>query len=186
MWNETLQWVSDNAGLVFSGSLLVLAVGSVLGVAAYDRRASIKAYWEHRRSIRIQRGLLMGKRKKTERQAYLKQMLADVLTHGFEEAWFAGKVTVEEKNAIYRAIGKTHNIPDLIPVMTNAQLKSAIKGRRAHGGGVTAGPAQDKPAWGERNDPPVPPVETKPASDNVVQAAKRFGAKALGKLKRTA
>lgn len=184
MWTDILLWVSDNAATVALVSALMLCIGAVVGVAAYDRRASIKAYWDHRRAIRIQRGLLMGKKKQVERKAYLKQLLGDVITHGLEEAWFAGKVTVEEKNSMYRAIGKTHGIPDLIPVMTQAQLKSATKARRARGDGVTAGPAQEKPAWGESDTSQADLLAKKvPASDNVIQAAKKFGAKALSKLK---
>lgn len=184
MWKETiLPWVLDNVATVSLSTLLVLCVGCVVGAAAYDRRASIKAYWEHRRSIRIQRGLVMGRKKQVERRAYIKQMLADVITHGFEEAWFAGKVTREEANAVYRAIGKTHGIPDLLPHLTQAQLKSAIKGRKTKGGGVTAGPVQEHPAWGDTPKPATAPVTTE---GNVVQAAKRFGAKALARIQKTA
>ena len=185
MWKTALaEWVLDNALTVFLSTLLVLCVLTVVGAAAYDRRASIKAYWEHRRSIRIQRGLVMGRKKQVERRAYIKQMLGDIITHGFEEAWFAGKVTREEANAVYRAIGKTHGIPDLLPHLTPEQLKSAIKGRKARGGGVTTGPAQEHPAWGETPKPPATaPVTT---DGNVVNAAKRFGAKALARLQKTA
>lgn len=191
MWNYTIEWVSENAGLVFALSVLTLCVGSVAGYWVYDRRASVKAYWEHRRTIRIQRGLLMGKKKQVERRAYLKQLLGDVITHGLEEAWFAGKLTAEEKNSLYRAIGKTHGIHDLIPVMTPEQLKSAIKGRRARGDGISAGPIQEHPADGGRPatasasaptataPPPVPA-----SGGNVIQAAKKFGAKALSKLQK--
>lgn len=178
MWNTTTEWVLDNAGTVFLSALIVLCIVSVIGAAAYDRRASIKAYWEHRRSIRIQRGLVMGRKKKAERQAYVKQLLADVVTHGFEEAWFAGKVTRDEANNIYRALAKTHGIPDLLPHLTPEALKSAIKGRRSRG---EPGPAQEHPAWG---DPPATPAaKTATTTDgNVINAAKRFGAKALAKL----
>lgn len=183
MWTTLLAWVLDNAGMVLVSTLLVLCVVSVLCAAAYDRRASIKAYWEHRRSIRIQRGLVMGRKKQLERRAYIKQMLGDIITHGFEEAWFAGKVTREEANAVYRAIGKTHGIPDLLPHLTPAQLKAAIKGRKTRGDGVTAGPVQEHPSWGDTPKPTAAPVSSE---GNVVQAAKRFGAKALTKLKKTA
>ena len=123
----------------------------------------------------------MGRKKKAERQAYVKQMLADIVTHGFEEAWFAGKVTRDEANNIYRALAKTHGIPDLLPHLTPEQLKSAIKGRRARGSGS---PAQEHPAWGD--DPPATPVAPTAAATNgnVINAAKRFGAKALAKLQK--
>ena len=91
MWNTTLEWVSDNSGLVFASTLLVLCVVLVLGVAAYDRRASIKAYWEHRRSIRIQRGLVMGRKNKAEREAYLKQVFG-----GYRHYWLRGSLVCRE------------------------------------------------------------------------------------------
>ena len=182
MWNTTLEWVSDNAGLVFLSTIIVLCVGSVLGVAAYDRRASIKAYWEHRRSIRIQRGLVMGRKNKAKREAYLKGLWGDAITEFGEEAFFAGKMTREEVNAFYRAIGKTHNMPDLLPYLSPEQVKSAIKGRRARG---IPSPAQEHPAWGHPPTASATPAAT-PASANVINAAKRFGAKALAKLKKTA
>lgn len=181
-------WISSNIGdplsvsLAFSISLCVLVV---LGFALYDRRQSIKKYFEHRREVRVQRGLLMGKKKKTERQAFVKGLLADVITNGIEEAWFAGKITREEANALYRMIGKTHGIPDLIPVMSSEQVKSAIKGRRARGVNT---PAQEQPNWG---DPPAVVADPSYPSDNkaanVINAKKRFGAKALALLdKKTA
>lgn len=192
MWNTSLVWVSDNAGLVFASTTLVLCGVLIGGVMAWDRRASFKAYWEHRRTIRIQRGLVMGRKKNADRKAYIKGLFADVITHGLEEAWFAGKVTRDEVNALYRAIGKTHNIPDLIPLLTPAALKSAIKGRKENGGGVTAGPAQEHPADGGRPataSASAPAATTTAAVEdktNVIQAAKKFGAKALAKLQKTA
>jgi hypothetical protein len=182
VWNTTLEWVSDNALTVSLSSLLVLCVLSVIGVAAYDRRASIKAYWEHRRTIRIQRGLVMGRKNKAKRDAYLKGLWGEAITEYGEEAFFSGKMTREEVNAFYRAIGKTHNMPDLLPYLSPEQVKSAIKGRRAHG---IPSPAQEHPAWG---DPPAAPVAKAAATTdgNVINAAKRFGAKALAKLKKTA
>lgn len=122
----------------------------------------------------------MGRKKSADRKAYVKGLFGDVITHGLEEAWFAGKITREEVNALYRAIGKTHNIPDLLPVMDPAQVKASIKGRRARGVNT---PNQEHPAWG---DPPAAPTPPAPASDNVIQAARRFGAKAIAKLKRPA
>lgn len=180
MWKDTLMWVSDNAGLIFSASILVLAVGSVLCVAAYDRRASIRAYFEHRRTIRIQRGLVMGRKKNADRKAYLKGRWSDGLTDFGEKEWMEGRQTREEVNSAYRMFGKTHNMPDLLPHLTAEQLKSAIKGRRSRG---APGPAQEKPAWG---DPPAPVTAAAPAGDNVIHAAKKFGAKALAKLQKTA
>lgn len=187
MWNTTIMlWVSDNAGAVFAGTLLVLCVATVIGVAVYDRRASIKAYWEHRRTIRIQRGLVMGRKKNADRKAYVKGTWADIITHGGETAFFEGRLTRDEVNDGYRMFGKTHNIPDLIPVFAPEALKAAIRGRRARGIGTSASPAQEKPAWG---DPPVAPPTTAAVVDdktNVIQAAKKFGAKALAKLQKTA
>lgn len=133
----------------------------------------------------------MGRKKNAERKAYVKGTWADIITHGGETAFFEGRLTRDEVNEGYRMFGKTHNMPDLIAVMTPPQLKSAIKGRRARGGGVTAGPAQEHPADGGRPAtasasapaaaPPTPAVET-----NVIQAAKKFGAKALAKLQKSA
>jgi len=80
VWKDILSGVSDNAGLVFTVTILVLCIGTVLGVAAYDRRASIKAYWAHRQAIRIQRGLVMGRKKNSERQAYIKGRWCDGIT----------------------------------------------------------------------------------------------------------
>jgi len=119
----------------------------------------------------------MGKKKKADRLAYLRGRWGDGITEFGENEFLEGRQTREEVNAFYRAIGKTHNIPDLVPVMTNAQLKSAIKGRRSRGGGITAGPAQDNPAWGTTDDQP------KTATANVINATKRFGEKALKRLK---
>lgn len=193
MWNDTLQWVSLNAGVVFASTLLVLCAVSIIGVAAYDRRASIKAYWEHRRTIRIQRGLVMGRKKNADRKAYLKGRWVDIITNGGEAEWHEGRMTREEVNDGYRMFGKTHGMPDLIPVLTPEALKSAIKGRRARGGGVTAGPAQEHPTDGGRpaTASAAAPAATKTGAvvddqTNVVQIAKKFGAKALAKLKKTA
>lgn len=169
----------DNPGGTALIALTALGCLAALGFFVYDRRASVKAYLEHRRTIRIQRGLAMGKKKKLERQASIKQKLADFVTNGFEEAWFKGEVTREEADAVYRMIGKTHGIPDLLPHLTAAQVKKAIKTRRAHGINT---PAQEQPAWG---DPPSPTNDKKSGVSNVVDAAKRFGAKALA-LKKTA
>lgn len=122
----------------------------------------------------------MGRKQKADRQAYVKGLLGDVITNGLEEAWFAGKISEEERNACYRMIGKTHGIPDLLPHMTPAALKSLIKGRRSRG---IASPAQENPAWGDnpskKDDPP-----SKTAT--VINATKRFGEKALSRLKNTA
>jgi hypothetical protein len=167
--------------MVFVSAVIALCIVLVLGVAAYDRRASIKAYWEHRRTIRIQRGLVMGRKNKAKREAYLKGLWGEAITEFGEEAFFAGKMTREEVNSFYRAIGKTHGMPDLLPYLTPEQVKSAIKGRRARG---IPSPAQEKPAWGD--DPPAATASTTPADGNVINAAKRFGAKALAKLKKTA
>lgn len=192
MWNTTITWVSDNAGVVFACTVIVLCIVSVLVVAAFDRRASIKAYWEHRRNIRIQRGLVMGRKKNADRKAYVKGRWADIITEGGEKAFFEGSLTRDEVNDGYRMFGKTHNMPDLIAVMTPPQLKSAIKGRRARGGGVTAGPAQEHPADGGRPSTAsasAPAATTTAAVEdktNVIQAAKAFGAKARAKLLKTA
>lgn len=184
MWNTATAWVLDNAALFFAGTLLVLCVVSVSGVAAYDRRASIRAYWEHRRSIRIQRGLVMGRKKAADRKAYLKGRWADGITEFGEKEWFEGRMTREEVNSGYRMFGKTHNMPDLLPHLTSEQLKSAIRGRRSRG---APGPAQEKPAWGDAPVDKTDAPTTEPANgSNVVQAAKRFGAKALSKLQKTA
>lgn len=147
----------------------ILAVGAGL---AWDRRASIKAYMEHRRQIRIQRGLAMGKKKKAERQAFVKQSLAEIVTDGFEELWFKGRITREEVNAVYRMLAKTHHIPDLLPHLTPEQVKKAIKLRRSHGVNT---PAQEKPAWG---DSPAVPIDKNSGGSNVIDM-KKFGAKAL-------
>jgi len=178
-------WISSNIGDPLTVSLtlsIALCVAVVLGFAVYDRRASVKKYLEHRREVRIQRGLLMGKKKKAERQAFVKGLLADTITNGLEEAWFAGKITREEADACYRMIGKTHHIPDLLPVMSPEQVKSAIKGRRARGVNT---PAQEQPAWGE---PPAVVADTSYPSNNkagnVINAKKRFGAKALALLEK--
>lgn len=174
-------WINvmvDNPGVTALTAITTLGVLAAIGFFIYDRRASVKAYLEHRRSIRIQRGLAMGKKKKAERQAFVKQSVADILTDGFEELWLAGKVTREEVNSVYRMIAKTHHIPDLLPVLTPEQVKKAIKIRRAHGVNT---PGQEKPAWG---DPPSTTNDEKSGVSNVVDAAKRFGAKALA-LKKT-
>lgn len=195
MWNTTavIVWVSDNAGLVFASTILVLCVGLVGGVMAWDRRASIKAYWEHRRTIRIQRGLVMGRKKNADRKAYLKGRWSDIITDAGETEWLEGRQTREEVNAFYRAIGKTHNMPDLVPVLTKEQLKSAIKGRKSHGGGCTAGPAQEHPMDGGRPatasaSAPAATPSTAAVDDktNIIQAAKAFGAKARARLLKTA
>lgn len=191
MWNTTIVWVSDNAGLVFMGALLALCIGSVTGAVVWDRRASIKAYLEHRQAIRVQRGLVMGRKKQTERKAYLKGRWCDGITDFGETEFLEGRQTREEVNQFYRAIGKTHNMPDLLPYLSAEQVKSAIKGRRARGGGVTAGPAQEHPADGGRPataSASAPAATSAPTPDevNVIQAAKRFGAKALAKLQKTA
>lgn len=178
--DQLVSWTSENAMAIGLSTIIALCLGAVAFAVVWDRRASIRKYLEHRREVRIQRGLLMGKKKKAERQSFLKQLLADVVTDGFEEAWLRGKVTREEANNIYRAIGKTHGIPDLLPHMTPAQLKSAIKGRRARG---LPSPAQEKPAWGE--DPPAADDQPQSAAANVINATKRFGEKALGRLKKT-
>lgn len=124
----------------------------------------------------------MGRKKKSERQAYLKGRWCDGITEFGEKEWHEGRMSRDEVNSGYRMFGKTHNMPDLLPHMTPEMLKSAIKGRRARGSGTSAGPAQEKPAWGESS--PSPPAV---ASDgNVIQATKRFGQKALAKLKKTA
>jgi hypothetical protein len=175
-------WISSNLGdpiLVGWVATIAICIATVIGAAIYDRRASIKKYLEHRRDVRIQRGLLMGKKKRSERQAFVKGVLADAITNGIEEAWFAGKITREEANDCYRMIGKTHHIPDLIPVMTAAQAKSAIKGRRSRGVNT---PAQERPSWGES---PATKIDDKaPApGPNVIDASKAFGAKALARLK---
>lgn len=176
---QYISWLSDNAMAVGLSTIIFLCVAAVLGAVIYDRRDSIQKYRLHRREVRIQRGLLMGKKKKAERQAFLKQRLGDIITDGFEEAWLRGEVTREEVNAIYRAIGKTHNIPDLLPHLTPAQVKSAIKGRRSRG---EPGPAQEKPAWG---DPPSASTgdQLQTAATNVINATKKFGEKALKRLK---
>lgn len=116
----------------------------------------------------------MGRKQRQAREAYLKGKWCDAITEFGENEFFEGRMTREEVNAFYRAIGKTHNMPDLIPVMTPAQLKKIIKLRRAHG---VPSPAQEHPAWGEAPPPPA---------KNVINATKRFGDKALSRLKKTA
>ncbi len=175
--DQYLNWLYENAAAVTVSTIIVLCIAAVFGAVVWDRRSSIQKYLEHRREVRIQRGLLMGKKKKADRLAYLKGRWGDGITEFGENEFLEGRQTREEVNAFYRAIGKTHNIPDLVPVMTNAQLKSAIKGRRSRGGGITAGPAQDNPAWGTTDDQP------KTATANVINATKRFGEKALKRLK---
>jgi hypothetical protein len=177
VWNSFYEWVASNYMTILLVGALVLLVLAVVGVAIYDRRASIKAYLAHRRELRIRRGIAMGRKDKANRQAYVKGLLADAITNGLEEAWFAGKITEEERNDCYRMIGKTHHIPDLLPSLSNATLKAMIKGRRALGNsGGSPAPKQDAPAWGD-----APPVPVR--NDNVIDAKKVFGAKALELLK---
>lgn len=183
MWKDILSWMSDNAGLVFTVTILVLCFGTVLGVAAYDRRASIKAYWAHRRSIRVQRGLVMGRKKNSERQAYIKGRWCDGITDFGEKEFLEGRQTREEVNAFYRAIGKTHKMPDLLPYLSADQVKAAIKGRRSRGTNTVA---QETPAWGPAPGDPAGEKPTEVKDGNVIEAAKRFGAKALAKIKKTA
>ena len=180
-------WISSNIGdpmTVVLAAVITIAVGTVLGFSVYDRRQSIKKYLEHRRDVRIQRGLLMGKKKKAERQSYVRNWLATGLTNLVEEGWFKGEISREEGNEIYRMIGKTHHIPELLPVMSPEQVKSAIKGRRSRGINT---PAQEQPAWGES---PAAKVGKDGEQDdtrraNVINATKRFGEKALARLKKT-
>lgn len=181
MWNDILQWVSVNAGLVSLSAILVLCFIMIFGAVVYDRRASIKAYLAHRQSIRVQRGLVMGRKKQNDRKAYLKGRWSDGLTEFGEKEWLEGRMTREEVNAGYRMFGKTHNMPDLLPHMTPAQVKSAIKGRKARGVNT---PAQEHPSWGA--SPAAPAKAAAPAASdttNVVQAAKRFGQKFMDKVK---
>ncbi len=187
MTKYLMDFVFDNYLSILAGSIIVVLLGTVAAVALYDRRASIKKYFEHRRELRIQRGMTMGRKAKADRQAYVKGLLADVITNGLENAWFEGKINQEERDACYRMIGKTHGIPDLLPHMSQAALKSVMKKRKSLGLGPTAGPVQEQPAWGD--PPPVPKKsDDQPPSvaTNVVQAAKRFGDKALKRLPKTA
>lgn len=168
-----VQTALENAGLVGAAAIIG---GCSYGLIVWirERRASFAAYFEHRRSIRIQRGLLMGKKKKSQRDAYIKGRWCDGITEFGEREFFEGRQTREEVNAVYRMFGKTHGMVDLIPVLTPAQAKSAIKGRRSRGTPVIG---QDNPSWGD------PPKVTADPSYNVIDAKKAFGAKALKILK---
>ena len=179
--NTVVDFVFDHASafLTLAGMMSLCCV--ILGAAFfYDRRASILKYLEHRRDVRIQRGILMGKKKKSERQAYLNGLVADALTNTLEEAWFSGKVTRDEANGVYRAIGKTHHIPDLLPHLDAASVKAAIRARRSNG---IPGPKQDNPAWGSST---TSTDDKPPTGANVINAKKRFGAKAFERLEKTA
>lgn len=167
--------------LTFIAMLSLCGIVVLAGVI-YDRRASIRKYLEHRREVRIQRGLLMGKKAKAARDKYVKSRFGDAITEFGENEFLEGRLTREEVNAFYRAIGKTHHIPDLIPVLTPEQAKKAIKHRRSQGLPVLG---QDKPAWG---DPPASAMNDQSGDSrtNVINATKRFGEKALSRLKKTA
>lgn len=181
--NEVIYWVTENAQTVTLSALLALCLATIVGALLWDRRASIKKYLEHRRELRIQRGVAMGRKQKADEEIYAKRLLADIITNGLEEAWFAGKITREKVDSLYRMIGKTHGIPDLMPRMTNAQLKAIVKGRRSRG---EPAPAQEHPAWGEPQPAPPKVDGQKPTVTNVISATKRFGDKALKRLQKTA
>lgn len=170
----------DHTGFIIGIALILLCCSLIFGGLYWDRRASFHKYLEHRREIRVQRGIQMGVKKKAAREAYLKQLVADGITDRLEEAWLAGKATREEVNAIYRAIGKTHNIPDLVPHMDPATLKSMIKGRRSRGAPAAG---QEHPNMGPPPTPEPDPTYKPNTVSNVVNATKRFGEKALSRLK---
>lgn len=175
MLSMLVNFVFDNALTVAATSVLLGLALLVIGAALWDRRASIKKYPEHRRELRIQRGITMGRKEKAARAEYVKRLMADGITDTLEEAFFKGNITEEERNACYRMIGKTHHIPDLMPHLSPAAVKALIKGRRSNGTGVSAGPVQPDPAWGDK---PMKPKKTDDKT-NVVDTKKRFGEKAL-------
>lgn len=169
--NSMREWLFDNQWLAYFLTLLVMAA-TIVGLALKDRRASIRAYLEHRRELQTRRGEEMGRKQQRERQTHVKGLVGDAITDALEELWLAGKATRDEINEYYRAFGNTHNMPDLLPKQTAEQVKAAIKLRRAHG---IPSPKQEHPAWGD-NPPPV--------TKNVINASKRFGEKALSRLKK--
>lgn len=124
----------------------------------------------------------MGKKAKASREKYIKGRFGEAITEFGETEFLEGRMTREEVNAFYRAIGKTHYIPDLVPVLTPAQAKAAIKKRRNIGFPQIG---QENPAWG---DPPSSAMTMTQIekSENVINATKRFGDKALSLLKKTA
>ena len=180
MVNTLKDFVFGQSTETYVLSAIILSLAVVAVAVVFDRRASIKKYIEHRKEVRIQRGLLMGRKAKAARLKYIKDRFGEAITEFGENEFLAGRMTREEVNAFYRAIGKTHHIPDLIPVLTPAQAKSAIKYRRSQGYPVLG---QEKPAWG---DPPAVNGQPEETQTNVINATKRFGDKALSLLKKTA
>lgn len=182
MQQAIVNFVFDRTGDLIAGGIILVLLVLVAGVFIYDRRASIREYNEHRREIRIQRGIEMGRKQKAAREAYVLSLLADVVTDGLEEAWFAGKITDDERNWAYRKVG-TRGVHDCIPKRTQAQVKAIVKGRRYHG---TPSPAQEHPSWGAPPPTPPKPGDKPSQATNVINAKKKFGAKALDRLKKTA
>lgn len=185
MQQTVVNFVSENSQTFWASMALLLLLGSVAGALIWDRRASIRKYLEHRREVRIERGIEMGRKQRAAREIYLLSLLADIVTNGLEEHWFKGKITPDERNWLYRRVG-SRGVNDVVPKKTLAQVKSMIKGRRYRG---TPSPAQEHPSWGEPYPRPTKKGDQKPTdapATNVVNASKRFGDKALKRLKKSA
>lgn len=120
-WDAWLQYYAAALGVV------ALAAGVVIG--ALGRESLLQVLHSYRNTSTellhwlIQKGNIVARRR---RRRHLMTLAEDFLTDGFESLYAEGKITIQEKQMMYRRLGISLALDGLLPTSNPTRLKEAI------------------------------------------------------------